>query len=103
MSSGKIVPRNTLPLWARGARGFDVFFWDGKVDFSGEQTTSQFGNLPPSGDALLTAVHLPPVEIREMLDDDEDVSRYKQESASLAQQLHERIVRRLQEAPRTPR
>ena len=46
MSSGKIVPRNTLPLWARGARGFDVFFWDGKVDFSRDQTTSQFGNVP---------------------------------------------------------
>lgn len=97
MSSGKIVPRNTLPLWARGARGFDVFFWDGKVDFSRDQTTSQYGNVPPSPDALLTAVHLPPVEIREMLDDDEDVSRYKQESASLAQKLHRRIVRRLQE------
>ncbi len=97
LSGGKIVPRNTLPLWGRGGRGFDVFFWDGKVDFSGDQTTSQFGNVPPSLDALLTAVHLPPVEIREMLDDDEDVSRYKQESAGLARELHQRIVRRLLE------
>ena len=32
-----------------------------------------------------------------MLDDDEDVSRYKRESTSLAQKLHRRIARRLQE------
>ena len=37
-SDGRIVPRNTLPLWGRGALGFDVFFWDGKVDFSSEKT-----------------------------------------------------------------
>lgn len=96
-SRGKIVPRNTLPLWGRGARGFDVFFWDGKVDFSNGQTTSQFGSTPPSPDALLTAVHLPPVEIREMLDDDDVVSHFKRESTSSAVQLHQRIVRRLRE------
>ena len=33
-SKGKIVPRNTLPLWGRGGAGFDVFFWDGKVIFN---------------------------------------------------------------------
>ena len=96
-SRGKIVPRNTLPLWGRGARGFDVFFWDGKVDFSNGRMSSQFGGTPPSPDALLTAVHLPPVEIREMLDDDDDVSRFKQESAGSAEQLHQRIVDRLRE------
>lgn len=97
LSLGKIVPRNTLPLWGRGARGFDVFFWDGKVDFSGGKKVSQFGGAPPSPDALLTAVHLPPVEIREMIDDDADVSRFKQESASSAEQLHAHIVSRLRE------
>ena len=94
-SEGRIVPRNTLPLWGRGALGFDVFFWDGKVDFSGEKPLSQFGDAMPSQDALLTAVHLPPVEIREMIDDDDDVSRYKLESPGQAQKLYERIVMRL--------
>ena len=97
LSDGKIVPRNTLPLWGRGAKGFDVFFWDGKVDFSGAQPISQFGNASPSADALLTAVHLPPVEIREMLDDDVALSRFKLESPESAQELHQRIVRRLRE------
>ena len=94
-SDGKIVPRNTLPLWGRGGLGFDVFFWDGKVDFSGEKNVSQFGDAAPSQDALLTAVHLPPVEIREMLDDDDDVSRYKLEDPGRAQELYERILGRL--------
>ena len=94
-SDGKIVPRNTLPLWGRGALGFDVFFWDGKVDFSGERPVSQFGSARPSQDALVTAVHLPPVEIREMIDDDADLSRFKLESLEQAQELYERIVMRL--------
>ena len=34
MGGGAIIPRNTLPLWGRGGAGFDVFFWDGRVDFS---------------------------------------------------------------------
>ena len=91
-SDGRIVPRNTLPLWGRGGVGFDVFFWDGKVDFSGERPISQFGDAAPSLDALLTAVHLPPVEIREMIDDDDDLSRYKLESPAKAEELYERII-----------
>ena len=94
-SDGRIVPRNTLPLWGRGALGFDVFFWDGKVDFSGERPLSQFGDERPSKDALLTAVHLPPVEIREMINDDADVSRHKLESPKQAKKLYERIIKRL--------
>jgi len=94
-SGGRIVPRNTLPLWGRGALGFNVFFWDGKVDFSGVKPLSQFGDDPPSRDALLTAVHLPPIEIREMLDEDADISRYKLESRRQAKELYERIVTRL--------
>ena len=94
-SKGKIVPRNTLPLWGRGGSGFDVFFWDGKVDFSGRRSLSQFGANVPSSDPLLTAVHLPPVEIREMVDDDADISRFKTESQDQAQLLYERIVARL--------
>ena len=94
-SDGRIVPRNTLPLWGRGALGFDVFFWDGKVDFSGERPLSQFGDARPSQDALLTAVHLPPVEIREMINDDADVSRHKLESPKQAKKLYKRIIKRL--------
>ena len=94
-SDGRIVPRNTLPLWGRGGLGFDVFFWDGKVDFAGEKPISQFGDVAPSQDALLTAVHLPPVEIREMIDDDDDLSRYKLESPAKAEELYERIVAQL--------
>ena len=52
---------------------------------------SQFGIVLPSSDALLTVVHLPPVEIREMIDDDEDVSRFKRESTGAAEQLQQRI------------
>ena len=100
-SEGKIVPRNTLPLWGRGGQGFDVFFWDGKVDFSGRRPLSQFGADVPSPDPLLTAVHLPPVEIREMIDDDADVSRFKTESPQQAQLLYTRILSRLVETERT--
>ena len=99
-SEGKIVPRNTLPLWGRGGRGFDVFFWDGKVDFSGQRPLSQFGADIPSSDPLLTAVHLPPVEIREMIDDDADVSRFKAESSEQAEHLYARILTRLVETER---
>lgn len=99
-SEGKIVPRNTLPLWGRGGQGFDVFFWDGKVDFSGRHPLSQFGADIPSPDPLLTAVHLPPVEIREMIDDDADVSRFKRESPEQARRLYARILTRLVETER---
>ena len=99
-SEGKIIPRNTLPLWGRGGRGFDVFFWDGKVDFSGQRPLSQFGADAPSSDPLLTAVHLPPVEIREMIDDDADLSRFKTESPDQAKRLYSRILTRLVETER---
>ena len=99
-SKGKIVPRNTLPLWGRGGTGFNVFFWDGKVDFSEQRPLSQFGANVPSSDPLLTAVHLPPVEIREMIDDDADISRFKTESPKEAQRLYRRIVTRLVETER---
>ena len=99
-SEGKIVPRNTLPLWGRGGQGFNVFFWDGKVDFSGQRPLSQFGTDVPSSDPLLTAVHLPPVEIREMIDDDADLSRFKAESPDQAQRLYVRILTRLVQTER---
>lgn len=94
-SKGRIVPRNTLPLWGRGALGFSTFFWDGKVDFSKGKRISQFGGKAPSDDPLLVAVHLPPVEIREMLNDDQLVSSFKGESPANAAELFDLITNRL--------
>jgi len=92
LSDGRIVPRNTLPLWGRGAHGFETFFWDGKVDFANGKRISQFGEAAPSPDPFVTAVHLPPLEIREMLSDGPDIARYKRESPSSASVLYGRIV-----------
>jgi len=96
-SDGKIVPRNTLPLWGRGGVGFQTFFWDGKIDFSDGKRISQFGDSPPSDDALVTAVHIPPLEIREMLNDDEVVSRYQRETPEVAKGLQAEIITRLKD------
>ena len=64
---GDIVPRNALALWGRGIKGFDTFFWDGKVKLTPDGVASQFGASVPSNDPLVVAVHLPFVEIREMV------------------------------------
>jgi len=95
LSNGKIVPRNTLSLWGRGAKGFETFFWDGKIDFSMGKKISQFGDQAPSDDSLITAVHLPPAEIREMLNDDPTVSLFKRESPQKASELYDQIVKSL--------
>jgi cytochrome c peroxidase len=92
LSGAKQLPRNTLPFWGRGAKGFNTFFWDGKVDFSNLKKISQFGSRPPSDDALVTAAHLPLVEIREMLDEDEFVAEHKQESVDKAQKVYKAIA-----------
>jgi len=97
MGGGDVLPRNTLPFWGRGSEGFDVFFWDGKVDFSSSRTQSQFGAATPSADPLITAVHLPVVEIREMLAEDDLVLANKTESVDGANNLYAAIVERLQE------
>jgi len=92
---GDIVPRNTLPLWGRGSKGFDVLFWDGKVDGSGDKLLSQFGNSPPSQDPLVTAVHLPIVELREMVSDNDEAQLFKSETISSAEEIYRRVVDRL--------
>jgi cytochrome c peroxidase len=96
LSGAKQLPRNTLPFWGRGGRDFNVFFWDGKIDFSGEKKISQFGSNPPSNDPLISAVHLPVVEIREMLDEDAFVSEHKLESVKKAVDVYKAISERLQ-------
>lgn len=96
-SGAKIVPRNTLGLWGVGGQGFDTFFWDGRVDFSLKQKISQFGSRVPSDDPLVTAVHLPVVEIRESIDEDDFVREQKQESVDSARNVYEAIVRNLKQ------
>ena len=96
MSDGLIVPRNTLPLWGRGAIGFSTFFWDGKVQRGDGQLISQFGDMAPSDDPLITAVHLPFVEIREMVVDDQTVDEnYKDETVSSARKIMDRLIAKL--------
>src|SRR5712692_3305473 len=67
LSGAKLLARNTLPFWGRGGPSFKTLFWDGKEDYSDGREISQFGSRPPSDDALVTAAHLPVVEVREML------------------------------------
>lgn len=95
LQGGAIIPRNTLALWGRGGVGFDVFFWDGRIDFSGDSQISQFGDLSPSQDPLVVAVHLPPVQIREMIVEDNLITASKQESVESAAPLYSAIVERL--------
>jgi hypothetical protein len=94
---GDIVPRNTLPLWGRGSKGFDVLFWDGKVDGSGDHLLSQFGDAPPSQDPLITAVHLPIVELREMVSDIDNMRPLVSETVSSAEVIYREVVSRLGE------
>lgn len=92
---GDILPRNTLPLWGRGAIGFDVFFWDGRVDASSGRVLSQFGDHPPSDDPLVVAAHLPLVEIREMIPDRDEFERLRTETIGSAEQVYQEIEQRV--------
>lgn len=112
-SGGDVVPRNTLPLWGRGGKDFNTFFWDGKVTKKGEQIISQLGLLKKNyastegsykisvkDSALLTAIHLPFVEIRELINDDEEVeSHLKKESINSAFDIYHEIINRVREHP----
>jgi cytochrome c peroxidase len=95
LSGARIVPRNTLGLWGVGSKGFRTFFWDGRVDFSQENVLSQFGSNIPSQDPLVTAVHLPVVEIRETIEEDDFVLAHKNESVDGADAVYEAITTNL--------
>ena len=95
LSGAKIVPRNTLALWGVGSKDFNTFFWDGRIDFRSIKIISQFGSQIPSHDPLITAVHLPVVEIRETLEEDDFVLAHKQESLSGAKSVYKAIVKNL--------
>lgn len=93
---GDIVPRNTLPFWGRGSRGFDTFFWDGKVRKTQHGVVSQFLDAPPSSDPLAVAVHLPFVEIRELVVRDARVTgEYQQEDVASANRIYAELIRRI--------
>lgn len=94
-AGGDIIPRNTLPFWGRGGVGFEIFFWDGKVDGSNDGVVSQFGSLPPSSDPLVVAAHLPPVEIGEMITDSQKNDELKTETISTAQSVYALLVGQL--------
>lgn len=92
LGGAKLLQRNTLPLWGRGAVGFETFFLDGRVEKNGKKIRSQFGSAPPSDDMFLVAVHLPSIEIREMLDEDEFVRKYKVESVNKSKVVYKAIA-----------
>jgi cytochrome c peroxidase len=95
LRGGAVLPRNTLPLWGRGWSKFETFFWDGRVDFSGNKRISQFGDAIPSNDPLLVAIHLPVVEIREMLAEDKFIASKKKEKVSAAEAVYEAVVKNM--------
>ena len=96
-SGGKFIPRNTLPLWGIGGLGFNTLFWDGKVDFLNEARISQFGDNAPSDDPLVVAVHLPAIEIGEMLVDDKMVKKHKKETAKDGLEVYKLMTSKLRD------
>lgn len=97
-AGGDIVPRNALALWGRGTAGFDTFFWDGKVRMTEAGITSQFGAAAPSTDPLEVAVHLPFVEIRELVARDQNVQdNYETETVESASRILEELARRIRQ------
>ncbi|MBL8597781.1 MAG: methylamine utilization protein MauG [Devosia sp.] len=92
---GDIIPRNTLPFWGRGSKGFNVFFWDGKVDASSGTIHSQFAGQEPSSDPLVVAVHLPPVEVGEMVADLAQNDHLEGESVEAAGVVYDMLVDRI--------
>lgn len=99
LNGGDIVPRNVLPFWGRGGIGFDVLFWDGKVDGASGRLISQFGTDSPSSDPLVVAVHLPPAEIGEMVIDRRDTEELQTEDVETARRLYAELAERIRSDP----
>lgn len=99
MGGGDIIPRNALPFWGRGSKGFDVFFWDGRIDARGEAMISQFAGEEPSDDPLVVAVHLPPVELGEMLLNSAGSETLQSETVASANQVYDQLAQRLRDDP----
>lgn len=95
LGGGDIIPRNVLPLWGRGGKGFDVFFWDGRVEATADGVHSQFAGGEPSDDPLTVAVHLPPVEIGEMVLNSAGNEKLQGESVESATEVFTLLAERL--------
>lgn len=92
-SEHRILPRNVLPFWGRGSKGFNTFFWDGKVTFENGRIVSQFGNNAPSNDPMIVAAHLPSVELREMIEDSSKIRQaYVTESVDAAAAIQNNLA-----------
>ncbi|WP_420006524.1 His-Xaa-Ser system-associated MauG-like protein [Arenibacterium sp. LLYu02] len=98
-SPAGVLSRNALALWGRGGVGFDVFFWDGRVEASSGDVRSQFGTMAPSDDPLVVTVHLPPVEFREMIGESDATEWLRQGEVGAATRVHAEIARRIRETP----
>jgi len=91
-SGGKIIPRNSLTLWGRGDNDFKAFFWDGRVERLGNSISSQFGEAPPSENTLEVAVHLPVLELGEMVREDDFIQAQRLESQDSAKAVLNRLA-----------
>ena len=54
------------------------------MDFSDNKKMSQFGDNYPSDDPLIVSIHLPALEIGEMITEDKNVKSHKLESIEYA-------------------
>ena len=97
ISGGKVVPRNALSLFGVGGRGFETFFWDGRVQNKESRIVSQFGESAPSPDPLVVAVHLPVAEIRETLVEDAFITAHKKETVYGANIVYQAVLDNLKE------
>lgn len=92
-SEHRILPRNVLPFWGRGSKGFNTFFWDGKVTVDSGKIVSQFGDSAPSTDPMIVAAHLPSVELREMIEDSSKIRQaYVTESVDAAAIIQKKLA-----------
>ena len=98
-SPAGVLSRNAMALWGRGGVGFDVFFWDGRVDASSDIVLSQFGVEVPSEDPLVVAAHLPPVEFREMIGENVDTEWLRQGDVDTATKVFQEIASRIRATP----
>lgn len=99
VNGGDIIPRNVLPLWGRGDNGFDVLFWDGKVEKTQTSLISQFGKDVRSDDPLVVAVMLPPVEIGEMFIDTDGTDGFQTETLESAEIVYDLLINRIKDDP----
>ena len=94
LSGARIIPRNTLAMWGVGSKEFKRFFGMEELTLV-EKIISQFGDSIPSKDPLISAVHLPVVELRETIDEDDFILAHKLESTKGADAVFDAITKKL--------